>query len=103
MFGEGMNLNTFGLTTTLFLLENSETGYIFHLCADKNKIVERLYKRSARKDLKYDAVFGKDRSSLNAYNKFMDIGVEGSLIRTDILDEQQVMEHVLRKVGLVDG
>lgn len=103
VFGEGMTLNTFGLTTTLFLLENSEAGFIFHLCADKKKIVERLYKRSGRKNLKYDVIFSKDRSALVAYNKFMDIGVEGSLIRTDILEEQQVMEHVLKKVGLVDG
>lgn len=103
VFGEGMTLNTFGLTTTLFLHENSEKGYVFHLCADRKKIVERLYLRSARKDLKYDVVFGKDKNALAAYNKFIDIGVEGSILRTDILNEQQVMEHVLKKVGLIDG
>lgn len=103
VFGEGMTLNTFGLTTTLFLHEHSEKGYVFHLCAENKTIVERLYKRSARNDLKYDMIFSKGRSSKAAFDKFVGIGVEGSKIRTDLLDEKQTMEHVLKKVGLKDG
>lgn len=103
VFGEGMTLNTFGLTTSLFLMEHTERSFIFHLCADYKKVVDRLYRRSARTDLKYDVIFGKDRAALAAYNKFIGIGIEGSSIRTDILDEGQVMSHVLKKVGLADG
>ena len=84
-------------------MEHTERSYIFHLCADYKKIVDRLYRRSGRDNLKYDVIFGKDRTALAAYKKFIDIGIEGSSIRTDILDERQVMEHVLKKVGLADG
>ena len=103
VFGEGMTLNTFGLTTSLFLMEHSERSFVFHLCADYKKVVDRLYRRSGRDNLKYDVIFGKDRASLAAYKKFIGIGIEGSSIRTDILDEGHVMSHVLKKVGLADG
>lgn len=103
VFGEGMTLKTFGLTTQLFLMEYSERSFVFNLRADYKKIVDRLYKRTGRENIKYENVFSNDRGALASFKKFIDIGIEGSSIRTDILDERQVMEHVLKKVGLADG
>lgn len=101
VFAEGMTLHTFGLIPTLFLFEYSDGHFVFNLRADMKKLEERLIVRTGVGERKN--VLKNAECAARSAKKFAEIGADTTIVRTDIVGEQELMHLVLKKIGLADG